>query len=135
MNGGNSNSRYNSSATTGGGGGPMRHNSSSWARNDSRPYDGIPLDPPGYNSGYGPGSTPYDRPRSDVRHYYNDRRDNTYGSTYDTSRDNLYGAPTGYNGGNNNGGQMDMYSMRDYRDESGGHHHHRTGNMNYAPNP
>jgi len=72
---GNSNSvsRYSS------GGGPMRHNTSAWVRNDARPYDNIPVDHGAYDR-----SRRYDN-RSDSRHYYDDRRDNSYGSEYDVS--------------------------------------------------
>jgi hypothetical protein len=72
---GNSNglSRYNS----GGNGGPIRHNASAWARNDTHPYDNIPVDHGGYDR-----SRPYDV-RSDSRRYYESQRDNGYGPEYD----------------------------------------------------
>ena len=121
MNGNIGPARYNAGLNlNGGGGGPIRHNPSSWARQDSRPYDPVPIDPSAYHSGYGPagggGGTPYDRPRSDAPNYYNDRRENSYGGP----------PPVGYN---NNGGAMEMYPMRDYRDNGG---QHRGGNLNYG---
>lgn len=117
--GGSGPNRFNSNGNFNGTGGPMRHHPS-WSRHDSRPYDPVPMDSPVYHSGgYGPsgvgnGGNLYDRSRSDTRNYYNDHHENSYG------------APTSYN---NNGGQMEMYSMRDYRNDSG---HHHDGNMNYG---
>ena len=118
---GNGVSRYSPVAPTGGVG-PMRHSASAWVRSDTRPYDGIPIDPNAMGAGYGPTPSAYDRSRpydirSDPRNYYGDRRDTGYGTGYDTSRDNLYGASgyvsAGVDGG---GGQAGMYSMRGYRD-------------------
>ncbi len=71
-------SRYNAGGG-GSGGGPMRHNASAWARHDARPYDNIPVDQGAYDR-----ARPYDV-RSDSRRYYDDRRDNDYGSEYDAS--------------------------------------------------
>ncbi len=87
-------SRYHSG---GGGGGPMRRNPSTWARNDARPYDNNPMDHGAYDR-----ARPYDI-RSDSRRYYDDRRDNGYGSEYD---------PPGYSD-NSGGGQV---GARHYRD-------------------
>ncbi|CAF0902595.1 unnamed protein product [Adineta steineri] len=70
-------SRYHSGTSGGGGGGgPVRHTASSWARNESRPYSNIPL-----NHGTYDRSRPYDI-RSDSRRYYDERRDNGYGTEY-----------------------------------------------------
>jgi len=75
---GNSNgvSRY-SSATSGGNVGPMRHNASAWVRNDTRPYDSIPVDHGAYDR-----ARPYDV-RSDSRRYYETRQDTGYGTEYE----------------------------------------------------
>lgn len=128
MTAGNGVSRY-SPAIPPGGVGPMRHSASAWVRGDTRPYDGIPMDPNAMNAGYGPPPAGYDRPRSydarpDPRNYYNDRSDSGYGSGYDATRDNMYGAPgypTASSGGGNNsagggGGPTGMYPVRDYPD-------------------
>jgi len=117
---GNGVSRYSPAAPTGGVG-PMRHSASAWVRSDTRPYDGIPIDPNAVAAGYGPTSAAYDRSRSydvrsDPRAYYGDRRDSAFGSGYDTSRDNLYGAPGYAHASEGGGGQTGMYSMRDYRE-------------------
>ncbi|CAF1006846.1 unnamed protein product [Rotaria sp. Silwood1] len=75
---GNSNGlpRYSSGASVGGVG-PIRHHSSSWARNDIRPYDSIPVDHSVYDR-----ARPYNI-RSDPRRYYEDGRDNGYSTGYD----------------------------------------------------
>ncbi len=75
----------------------MRHSASAWARNDARPYDSIPVDYGAYDR-----ARPYDV-RPDSRRYYENRRDNAYGTEYD--------AP-GYSG-SNGGGQI---GTRHYRD-------------------
>ncbi|UJR13860.1 hypothetical protein I4U23_000868 [Adineta vaga] len=63
-------SRYHSGAPSNGG--PMRHSSSSWARNEARPYGNYPANHDAYDR-----PRPYDN-RSDSRHYYDDRRVNGY---------------------------------------------------------
>lgn len=92
----NGTSRYNSGAS-GNGGGPMRHHASTWGRHDARPYDNIPIDHGGYDR-----ARPYDM-RSDSRHYYDDRRDNGYGSEYDAPG---YGRSSG-------GGSLEARHYRD----------------------
>ncbi len=132
---GNGVSRYSPAAPTGGVG-PMRHSASAWVRSDTRPYDGIPIDPAAMAAGYGPGSSVYDRSRSydvrsDPRSYYGDRRDSGFGSGYEASRDNLYNAPGYANASGSSGGQAGMYSVRDYRELPP---HARTDSMGYAAN-
>jgi hypothetical protein len=97
----------------------MRHSASAWVRSDTRPYDGIPMDPNGMTAGYGQPSTGYDRSqpydtRSDPRSYYNDRREAGFDLGYDASRDHLYAAP-GYSHANA-GQTTEMYPMREYRE-------------------
>lgn len=132
---GNGVSRYSPAASHGGGGGgPMRHSMSAWARNEARPYDGIPMDPNGMAAGYGPPSL-YDRSRpyesrSDPRHYYGERRDSAYTSGYDTPRDSYYPEPAYVSAGAPGGGQPGMYSMREYHDIPP---HSRADSMGYGP--
>jgi hypothetical protein len=128
MTSGNGVSRY-SPAAPAGGVGPIRHSASAWVRGDTRPYDGISMDPNALAAGYGPASAAYDRnrsydARSDPRNYYGDRRDSGYGSAYDAARDNVYGAQ-----GYASAGQAGMFSMRDYRDLPP---HARADNMGYG---
>ncbi len=55
----------------------MRHYASSWIRNDTHPYDNIPIDHGAYDR-----ARPYDA-RSDPRRYYDNRHDNRYGPEYE----------------------------------------------------
>ena len=83
----------------------MRHNHSSWARQDARPYDNIP-----YNHGaYERSRPPYDN-RMDWRRYYDERQGNGFPLPPPPPPPSEYDMP-GY--GNNNGGPM---GQRHYRD-------------------
>jgi hypothetical protein len=125
---GNGASRYNPAAPTGGVG-PMRHSASAWIRSDTRPYDGIPMDPNAMAAAYDR-PRPYDV-RSDPRSYYGDRRDSGFGTGYDASRDNPYVAPGYANADGSGGGQAGMYSMREYRELPP---HARADSMGYGAN-
>lgn len=89
----------------------MRHNPSSWARQDARPYDNVP-----YNHGAYDRARPYDN-RPDSRRYYDERYDNSYPPEYDMPS---YAS--------NNGGPP--MGQRHYRDLPP--HQHRP--ENYPPN-